>query len=208
MSNINKSLPLAKKYIHREPMPSSLEHEFRSNGMAYMLDSVYIRTAELVEDNMDAGKKLMNHLQQILPCIAFYEALLEKEADKDKALVIYGEWALKKVEKMARMIPAVFKIPGLYKLLPRIFYFLMKRNFGPQAGFEINNVSCDDCFEADVISCPYLETCRKYGCEEIVQFFCKSDDIAYGNIHPKVIWGRTKTLGTGGDCCNFRVYIK
>lgn len=28
------------------------------------------------------------------------------------------------------------------------------------------------------------------------------------DMHPKVIWGRTQTLGKGGDCCDFRMSIK
>lgn len=35
-----------------------------------------------------------------------------------------------------------------------------------------------------------------------------ADDICYGDVHPKVIWGHTKTLGKGGDCCDFRMTIK
>lgn len=34
----------------------------------------------------------------------------------------------------------------------------------------------------------------KYGCPELTQFFCKSDDICYGNLHPKLVWARNKTL--------------
>lgn len=48
----------------------------------------------------------------------------------------------------------------------------------------------------------------KYGCPELTQFFCKSDDICYGNLHPKLVWARTKTLGMGGDCCDFKLYMK
>lgn len=27
-------------------------------------------------------------------------------------------------------------------------------------------------------------------------------------MHPKLKWGRTKTLGQGGDCCDFRLTIE
>ena len=48
----------------------------------------------------------------------------------------------------------------------------------------------------------------KYGCPEIVAGFCRADDEAYGHMHPKLKWGRTKTLGQGGDCCDFRLTIE
>ena len=39
--------------------------------------------------------------------------------------------------------------------------------------------------------------------EEITRAFCDGDDAGYGHLHPKLIWGRTKTIGRGGDCCDF-----
>ena len=62
------------------------------------------------------------------------------------------------------------------------------------------------CF--DMLACPYQDTCVKYGCPEIVAGFCRADDEAYGHMHPKLKWGRTKTLGQGGDCCDFRLTIE
>ena len=60
----------------------------------------------------------------------------------------------------------------------------------------------------DMLECPYMSICRKYGCPEIVPAFCVSDDVAYGNMHPGLVWGRTKTLGRGDDCCDFKLTVK
>lgn len=30
----------------------------------------------------------------------------------------------------------------------------------------------------------------------------------YGNMHPKLKWGRTKTLGRGNDCCDFKLTVE
>lgn len=38
--------------------------------------------------------------------------------------------------------------------------------------------------------------------------FCDSDDVSYDNLHPKLLWHRTKTLGRGNDCCNFCLKIR
>lgn len=54
-----------------------------------------------------------------------------------------------------------------------------------------------------IVRCPYLETCKRYGCPEITRCFCGGDDAGNGNLHPKLKWGRTKTIGRGGDCCDF-----
>ena len=60
---------------------------------------------------------------------------------------------------------------------------------------------------AAMVKCPYMDICVRYGCPEIVRGFCDADDVCYGNMHPKLSWERTKTLGHGHDCCNFKIRI-
>ena len=48
----------------------------------------------------------------------------------------------------------------------------------------------------------------RYGCYEIVRGFCDADDVCYANMHPKLTWERTKTLGYGFDVCDFRIGVK
>lgn len=101
------------------------------------------------------------------------------------------------------------KIPGLYKLVPRFFAKMTKSSFGEECGFRADWIRTEQeemCF--DMLACPYQDTCVKYGCPEIVAGFCRADDEAYGHMHPKLKWGRTKTLGQGGDCCDFRLTIE
>ena len=204
----NYTIKTVKKIIRKKPMPCSLEKEFKENGLGEYLEKVYTRSAELLEENKNVSKAQMTHLEQILPCIAFYEALIEIEGSKEKALNIYDGWCLKKIEKIGKVIPVIMKIPRLYKKVPSIMEKMLDRLFGTMAGFEYRRVDCKKGFAADMLVCPYVEMCKKYGCIEIAQYFCKSDDLTYGNMHPKVIWARTKTLGTGGACCDFKILIK
>ena len=44
---------------------------------------------------------------------------------------------------------------------------------------------------------------RKLLVASITTAFCDGDDAGYGNLHPRLIWGRTKTIGRGDECCNF-----
>ena len=201
-------LKKAKKCIKKEPMPSSLEKEFKTSGLESLLEGVYQRTAELLEDNQNASKARMAHLEQILPSIAFYEALLAKEGSQEKALAVFEKWCFIKIEKMAKWIPRIMKIPGLYKKVPGIMKIMLDKMFGHAAGFAYIEKEQKNGFAVDMTVCPYVETCKKYGHPELAQFFCKSDDICYGNMHPKLMWGRTKTLGTDADCCDFSLWIK
>ena len=43
------------------------------------------------------------------------------------------------------------------------------------------------------------------GCPELCPLFCDVDDVTYGGLH-KLGFSRTKTLGGGGDCCDFRFF--
>ena len=203
----NKMMKRAKKAIKSKDMPKSLEKRFIENGLSDLLDGVYVRTAELLEENSSASKALYTHLEQILPCIAFYEALLKKTGNKEEALKLYDEWAFDSLKKVAEMFRKIMKT-GLYKKIPSIADKLIDMAFGSDAGFESRSVEGSKPFARDMLVCPYYETCKKYGCPELTQFFCKSDDITYGNLHPKLVWGRTQTLGTGGNCCDFRLWLK
>ena len=197
----------AVRIIRKKPVPSALEIGFKTEGYENELEQVYIRTAELFDENANASQALYKHLKQILPSIAFYEALFRITGNKEKAVAFFDKWALTKIEKMVPAAQSVMKI-GLYRKMPDICDKMLDKLFGPDAGFESREVPDAPKFARDMTVCPYYETCKKYGCPEITQFFCKSDDVTYGNLHPKLVWGRTQTLGMGGECCDFRLYLK
>lgn len=72
----------AVKIIRKKPVPSALELGFKTEGYENELENVYIRTAELFDENANASQALYKHLRQILPSIAFYEALLRITGDR------------------------------------------------------------------------------------------------------------------------------
>ena len=41
---------------------------------------------------------------------------------------------------MARLVKGLFKVPGLYKAVPKIFSAIAKKSFGPEAGFTSEGV--------------------------------------------------------------------
>ncbi len=202
-----KELCLARKIIAKQHLPKSLEGRFRENGLSHLLEGVYARTAELLCENRDAGKALRTHLDQILPSIAFYESLLAHYGDKTAALERFDQWAYDSIKVVSEKLRRLMNT-GLYRFVPSLCGVLLDKFFGKKAGFESHPVPDAPIFARDMTVCPYYETCKKYGCPEITRFFCKSDDITYGNMHPRLVWGRTRTLGTGGECCDFRLYLR
>ncbi len=41
-----------------------------------------------------------------------------------------------------------------------------------------------------------------------VKGFCDADDICYGDMHPRISWNRTKTIGYGDDVRDCKASIK
>ena len=177
-----EALNLAKKYVTSQPRPRGLMKQFKKNGLGYLLDDVYRLTAQYILENQAAPEGVMTHLKQLLPCIAFYKVLIKQEGSQEKALKTFEQLCYIKVRKFARLITTVMKIPGLYKKAPGFMEKLMENTFGKRSGFQFVRRECENGFAADMLKSPYFETCKKYGCPEFTQMFCKSDDICYGNM--------------------------
>ena len=80
---------------------------------------------------------------------------------------------------------------------------------GPGAGFAAAELQTDrSIWRIDMTKCPYHDACVRYGCPELCPCFCDSDDITYGDLHPRLLWRRTETLGRGGGRCDFCLKIK
>ena len=94
-----KAMKLAKKWIKKKPMPAALEQAFTKNGWGRELKEVYERTATLAAENEFVSKGLAEHLEQILPSVAFYEVILKREGDKEKALAVFEKYCFIKIKK-------------------------------------------------------------------------------------------------------------
>ena len=197
----------ARKISRSNPMPRSLEKGFIANGWEAHLPDVYARAAELLNENAAAAPSLRIHLNQLLPTIAFYEAARKLTGGVPGALAFMEQWAFREMEKLMPMARALMKT-GLYRLMPSLCGLMLDRMFGRSAGFDYRPVPDAPKFAVDMTRCPYVETCARYGVPEMTQFSCRADDVTYGSLHPKLIWARTQTLGTGGACCDFRLHLR
>ena len=175
-----------------------------------VMTNAHKRYDELLKENKDEPKAMDPHTKaRIYPAISVFESLLKAGCSREEAAqVIYDFYDLF-AKKGAKVLQGILKIPGLYKKIPKFACKMIDKSFGSNAGFKSIKRKVDkNVMHVDMMVCPYNNICRKYGCPEIVKAFCHSDDIAYGNMHPKLIWARTKTLGRGGDCCDFIINIK
>lgn len=161
------------------------------------------------ENQSEPDKVIMHTRENIYPAIAFYKAISEVTGDREQAYKFVADCLNKKAEKMSRVLRVLCKIPFIYRLAPGIMGIVIHKMYGKESGFEMKEYpkekgSC----HIDMNGCPYFSNCKKYGCPELTTAFCNSDDIAYGNLHPKLNWGRTMTLGRGNECCDFILKIR
>ncbi len=148
-----------------------------------------------------------HYFEQILPFIAVYKIMQKK--DVQRAEEVLQTIVEKRSEQASSILQVLLKVPGLYKNVPQICNKLIAKSFSEEAGFQYGKTECGKAeWKADIVQCPYFNTCKKYECVEIAHYFCDSDDMIYGNLHKKVLWKRTKTLGRGDEVCDFNVEIK
>lgn len=161
---------------------------------------------KLMEEETDKSKALSRHTHvSIFPAIAVYKAVAEKYPEK--AMTILENGAAAVAEEAGKKYSKILKYPGVKYIFLNIFSKGVKKGFGSEAGFSHEFISASSKkLEFNVTKCPYQYYCKKYGCSEIVHIFCKNDEYAYGSL-PYIRFIRTQTLGTGGDCCDFRFYV-
>lgn len=200
---------MAKQVRYFTQIVGHLNREFGQEKSEAIMAKALQRYDELLEENKDEAKECYMHTRErIYPAIACFDALLSEGVERKKAadfIVDYYKW---RSGKLAPFIQKAFKIPGLYRIVPKFFMGMTEKSFGPKAGFASKNhfVSKDE-VRLNMTRCPYFDKCKQYGCTEIVRGFCDADDICYGHMHPKLSWDRTKTIGYGYDVCDFKVRI-
>lgn len=151
----------------------------------------------------------MHTKQRIYPAIASLKAMTEAGIARQEAIDFLCDYYRWRAARTAVSFKKMMKVPGLYRLMPSLWKKMTPKMFGEAAGFK--SIWYDDPdweLSFDMVQCPYFDKCSAYGCPELCKAYCEADDICYGNMHPKIIWGRTQTLGKGGDCCDFRMAIK
>lgn len=168
------------------------------------------RLGTLRKETENESKAMKFHLEsQILPGIAAYETL-SAVMGKEQALAEIHRIVEIHSLKMKKVVSKTARFAGMYKRIPKIFLKVTQKTFGRDAGFDYKIYDTDkNTAKLDMLKCPYRMMTVRYGCPELCVCFCDSDDIAYGDIHPKLKWHRSMTLGRGNDCCDFSLsYIK
>lgn len=94
-------------------------------------------------------------------------------------------------------------VPGFFAIYKLVFMRVMRTS---DLWVSTQNQSKDH-FGARITKCLWHNACVESDCPELCPLFCDVDDVNYGGLD-KMGFSRTKTLGYGGDCCDFHFYRK
>lgn len=197
---------MKKNYII-EDFNKTVDTRFPAQAEA-LRAAMQARLSALRAEYANAAKEAKLHLEsQIMPGIAVYETL-QTVLPKDEAVQTLHGYVEGKARREHETYKKLLRLPGLYRLIPGLFVKGTRMMFGEAAGFAAREIETSGrVWRIDMTKCPYHDACEKHGCPEICTCFCDSDDITYTDMHKRLIFHRTKTLGRGNDCCDFCLKI-
>ena len=140
----------------------------------------------------------------ILPRIALYKALQKDGFSEEDVHRYMQKYMLDIVAAKKHSSTAKMELfPGFYSIYSKTFLKIMKTT---DLQVSTQN-SGKDFYDVTITKCLWHTACVENGCEELCRLFCDVDDVTYGGLK-KIGFTRTKTLGYGGDCCDFHFFNK
>lgn len=160
---------------------------------------------ELIKNTQNKSKNQMKTLiQTILPRIAMYKILSKEEVSEDEVYQYMQKYMIDKIAAKKHASTAKMeKVPGFYSIYSKVFLKIM-RTTDLQESVQKHG---KDYFDVTIKKCLWHTACVENDCEKLCRLFCDVDDVTYGGLK-KIGFTRTKTLGYGGDCCDFHFYKK
>ncbi|WP_294901251.1 L-2-amino-thiazoline-4-carboxylic acid hydrolase [uncultured Eubacterium sp.] len=170
---------------------------------------VFVEQENVFRDLIDGTKgKSENQMktlaQTILPRIALYKALLKNDFSEEDVYACVRKYMLEKVAAKKHASTAKMEIvPGFYTIYSKIFLKIMRTTDLQES----TQSSGKNYYDVTITKCLWHTACVENGCPELCRLFCDVDDVTYGGLK-KIGFTRTKTLGYGGDCCDFHFLKK
>ena len=159
----------------------------------------------LIENTKGKSKNQMRTLvQTILPRIALYKSLSEEKLSEEDVYKYMRKYMLDKVAAKKHASTAKMElVPGFYSIYSSIFLKIMRTTDLQVSTQEYGK----DYYNITITKCLWHTACVENACAELCRLFCDVDDVTYGGLN-KIGFTRTKTLGYGGDCCDFHFFKK
>ena len=143
-------------------------------------------------------------IETILPRIALYKAMLKSDLANDEVYEHMQKYMIDIVAKQKHLsMQKMEKVPCFYFLYSNIFLRVVRKTDLWESTQKQNKNS----FDVTMKKCLWHIACIENDCDKLCHLFCDVDNITYGELE-KIGFSRTKTLGYGGDCCDFHFYKK
>ena len=201
MSKQSKIITQMDKYI---------SSRFQEEQLTAILDDFHNELHSLIQSHQDHNSKVREHtFLKIYPAVSLYHALQHNGLTQQQAWDIVADYFYGTARDYADSMKKMMKIPGAYKLMPLMWKIVTRFQFGIQAGFRFTFYPVGNRrVKFDMTQCTYCRYFKEEGCPELISIFCHMDDIQNGDLHPKLLWNRKKTMGGGDDLCDFDLIVK
>ena len=182
-----------------------LTEEFGNKKGRALSDAQAKILAAIIENTSGKTANQMKTLvQTILPRIALYKTLSEAGFPEDKVIECMRKYMIDIVAAKKHSSTAKMElVPGFYAIYSKTFLKIM-RTTDLQVSTQNHG---KDYYDITITKCLWHTACVENGCAELCPLFCDVDDVTYGGLK-KIGFSRTKTLGYGGDCCDFHFFRK
>ena len=121
---------MAKQVRYLRQVVSHLEEKYGSEKAQAIMEKALKRYDDLIEENKDEPKAYYMHTRErIYPSIAVFDALLAEGIERKEAedfVTGYYRW---RSSSMASKIKGLFKVLGLYKMVPKFFFSMTEKSF-------------------------------------------------------------------------------
>lgn len=182
-----------------------LIEEFGVDNGKELFNKQEIMLNELIKNTKNKSENQMKTLvQTIFPRIALYKVLSEEEFSEEDTYQYMRKYMIDKVAKKKHSSTAKMElVPGFYTIYSKIFLKIMRTTDLQES--EQNEGK--NYYDITIKKCLWHTACVENSCANLCRLFCDVDDVTYGGLK-KIGFTRTKTLGYGGDCCDFHFYKK
>ena len=182
-----------------------LNEEFGTEKGKELLNKQEIILDEIIKnikDKSDNQKQTL--IQTILPRIALYKAILQDDLLGENVYEYMRKYMIDKVEKQKHLsMIKMERVPCFYFLYSNIFLRVVRKT----DLWKSEQKHGKNYFNVTMKKCLWHTACVENNCEKLCPLFCDVDDVTYGGLK-KIGFTRRKTLGYGGDCCDFHFYKK
>ncbi len=193
------------KIKQQKQIKEFLNEEFGADKGNELFNKQEIIFNKLIQNIKNKSENQIKTLiQTILPRIALYKAILQDEMSAEEVYKHMQKYMIDIVAKQKHLsMVKLEKLPCFYFLYSNIFLQVVRKT----DLWESTQKHGKDYFDVTMKKCLWHTACTENDCAQLCRLFCDVDNVTYGELK-KLGFSRSKTLGCGGDCCDFHFYKK